>query len=81
MNQFEKNNPEILQEFLRQLNDLVDEFHPNIYTIDKVFNGLEMIEIGIKEQLNKQSQSTSYINGIRYERYENKNRRIKRSNW
>lgn len=53
MNQFEENNPERLSEFLRQLNDLVDEFHPNIYTIDKVFNGLEMIEIGIKEQLNK----------------------------
>jgi len=53
MNQFEENNPERLQEFLSQLNDLVDEFHPNIYTIDKVFNGLEIIEIGIKEQLNK----------------------------
>ena len=53
MNQFEENNPERLQEFLRQLNNLVDDFHPNIYTIDKVFNGLEIIEIGIKEQLNK----------------------------
>jgi Holliday junction resolvasome RuvABC endonuclease subunit len=53
MIKFKENNPERLSEFLRQLNDLVDEFHPNIYTIDKVFNGLEMIEIGIKEQLNK----------------------------
>lgn len=53
MNQFKENNPERLREFLRQLNDLVDEFHPNIYTIDKVFNGLEIIEIGISEELNK----------------------------
>jgi Holliday junction resolvasome RuvABC endonuclease subunit len=53
MKEFEENNPERLQEFLRQLNDLIDDFHPNIYTIDKVFNGLEIIEIGIKEQLNK----------------------------
>jgi hypothetical protein len=56
MTKFEENNPERLREFLRQLVDLVDEFHPNVYTIDKVFNGLELIEIGISEELNK-SQS------------------------
>ena len=56
MTKFEENNPERLREFLRQLVDLVDEFHPNIYTIDKVFDGLDLIEKGISEELNK-SQS------------------------
>ena len=55
MNQFEENNPERLQKFLRKLNDLVDEFHPNIYTIDKVFDGLELIDIAIKEEINSQN--------------------------
>jgi hypothetical protein len=56
MTKFKENNPERLREFLRQLVDLVDEFHPNIYTIDKVFDGLDLIEKGISEELNK-SQS------------------------
>ena len=53
MKNFEEANPERLKEFLKQLNDLVDEFHPNIYLNDKIFNGLELIEIGVKEELNK----------------------------
>jgi Holliday junction resolvasome RuvABC endonuclease subunit len=53
MTNFEEANPERLQEFLRKLNDLVDEFHPNIYLIDKVFDGLKLIDIAIKEEINK----------------------------
>ncbi len=53
MTKFEENNPERLKEFLRKLNDLVDEFHPNIYNIDKVFDGLELIDTAIKEEINK----------------------------
>jgi hypothetical protein len=53
MKNFEEANPERLQEFLRQLNDLVDEFHPNIYLLDKVFDGLELIDTVIKEEINK----------------------------
>ncbi len=62
MTKFEENNPEQLKEFIKQLRILVDEFHPNIYTIDKVFKGLEIIEIAILDELNKQSQFKLYIN-------------------
>ncbi len=55
MKNFEEANPERLQKFLRKLNDLVDEFHPNIYNIDKVFDGLELIDIAIKEEINSQN--------------------------
>jgi len=53
MTKFEENNPERLQEFLKQLNDLVDDFHHDIYLIDKVFDGLELIDTAIKEEINK----------------------------
>ena len=53
MTKFEENNPERLREFIKQLRVLVDEFHPNIYTIDKVFLGLEIIENGILDEINK----------------------------
>jgi Holliday junction resolvasome RuvABC endonuclease subunit len=53
MKEFEENNPERLQEFLKQLNHLVDDFHPNIYLIDKVFDGLRLIDTAIKEEINK----------------------------
>ena len=36
MTKFEFNNPTRLKEFLKQLNELVDEFHPNIYLMDDV---------------------------------------------
>ena len=58
MTKFEENNPERLQEFLRQLNYLVDDFHPNIYLIDKVDDGLQLIDTAIKEEINKYSQSS-----------------------
>lgn len=51
--EFEENNPERLREFIKGLRVLVDEFHPHIYTIDKVFRGLEMIETGISDELKK----------------------------
>ena len=53
MSEFEENNPEQLREFLKQLRKLVDEFHPNIYLLDKVFVGLDKIEIAISDELNK----------------------------
>jgi alpha-L-fucosidase len=53
MNKFEENNPEQLKEFLKQLNELVDEFHPNIYLIDEVSEGLEKIDKAIKKELSK----------------------------
>jgi hypothetical protein len=51
MNKFEANNQTQLKAFLKQLNELVDEFHPNIYLIDGVAEGLEKIDKAIKKQL------------------------------
>jgi hypothetical protein len=53
MNKFEENNPAELREFLKRLNDLVDEFHPNIYLLDKVFDGVRTIEVAVLDELNK----------------------------
>jgi hypothetical protein len=53
MSEFEENNPEQLRKFLEQLNRLVDEFHPNIYTLNKVFEGVNEITIAISDELNK----------------------------
>jgi Holliday junction resolvasome RuvABC endonuclease subunit len=51
MKEFEANNPDQLKLFLKQLNELVDEFHPNIYLIDEVFEGIEKIEKAIKKEI------------------------------
>jgi len=53
MSKFEENKPEQLREFLRRLNELVDDFHPNIYLLDDVFKGIRIIEIAISDELNK----------------------------
>ena len=53
MTEFEENHPKQLNEFLTKLNELVDEYHPNIYLIDSVFKGLMTIEIAILDELNK----------------------------
>lgn len=51
MNKFEENNPERLQEFLGKLNELFDEYHPNLYTNDGVCVGINMAIDAVKEQL------------------------------
>lgn len=48
---FEANDPERLKQFLKQFNELIDEFHPNIYLLDGVFEGVEKIEETIKKKL------------------------------
>jgi hypothetical protein len=53
MNQFEENHPKQLELFLSKLNDLVDEFHPNIYLLDGVFKGIQTIEIAVLDELNR----------------------------
>lgn len=45
-----------LKAFLKQLNDLVDEYHPEIYLMDEVFEGLEKIEKTIKNELRKDKE-------------------------
>jgi Holliday junction resolvasome RuvABC endonuclease subunit len=51
MTQFEESNPKQLKEFIRQLDLLVDEFHPNIYLIEDVFEALDKIKQTINKQL------------------------------
>ena len=53
MTQFEENHPKQLNEFLTKLNELVDEYHPNIYLLDNVFKGIRTIEIAILDELNR----------------------------
>jgi len=42
-----------LKEFHSKLIDLVEEYHPNIYLLDKVFQGVRTIEVAIIDELNK----------------------------
>ena len=56
MTEFEANNPEQLKLFLTKLNELVDDFHPNIYLLNGVFKGVQTIEIAISDQLNKDKE-------------------------
>ena len=60
MTQFEENNPQQLKEFLKQLRILVDNYHPNIYTIDGVFEGVEKIERVIRNELVRQSNNPKF---------------------
>ena len=53
MTEFEENHPEQLKLFLTKLNELIDEFHPNIYLLNGVFKGFHTIEIAILNELNK----------------------------
>jgi hypothetical protein len=57
MTQFEENNPEQLKLFLEQFNRLIDEFHPNIYLLDGVFDGVNKINDAIVDQLNNTSDN------------------------
>ena len=56
MEEFKENNPQRLKAFLVQLNELIDEFHPNIYLIDGVFKGIQTIEIAISDELNREKE-------------------------
>lgn len=50
-NELSENNPKQLNEFLTKLNELVDEYHHNIYLLDGVFEGIELIERTIEDKL------------------------------
>jgi uncharacterized protein YoxC len=52
-NELSENNPTQLKEFLTKLNELVDDYHHNIYLLDEVFVGIRKIEVAILDELNK----------------------------
>ena len=51
MNKFAENNPQRLKEFAAKLNELYDEYHPNLYLIDEVHDGIQMISNAIKKEI------------------------------
>jgi hypothetical protein len=51
MNEFEENNPEQLRQFIKELDNLIDKYHANIYLLDDVFEGTEMIKQSVQNQL------------------------------
>jgi hypothetical protein len=53
MTQFEENNPIQLRKFLTKLNELIDDYHHDIYLIDGIFEGFKTIEVAILDELNK----------------------------
>ena len=44
---------EELKAFLNKLNELVEDFHHEIYLLDDVFKGIRTIEIAILNELNE----------------------------
>ena len=53
MTEFEENHPQQLNEFLTKLNELVDDYHHDIYLLDNVFRGIRTIEIAVLDELNR----------------------------
>ena len=53
MTEFEENNPEQLKAFLTKLDELIEEYHPNIYLLDGVFRGVRLIEVAVLDELNR----------------------------
>lgn len=51
MTEFEENNPKRLKAFMVRLNEIIDEFHPNIYLLDGVNDGVNIIIDAVKEKL------------------------------
>ena len=56
MTEFEKNQPEQLKLFLAKLNELVEEFYPNMYLMDEVFLAVNRINIVIANELQKDKE-------------------------
>ena len=61
MSQFEENNPEQLRKFLTEFRMLIDEYHPNIYTMNDLFKGVNIIEIAILDKLNNPNSQSQVI--------------------
>ena len=51
--EFEANHPGRLKEFYAKFNDLIEEYHSNLYLMNDVFKGANVIEIALLNEFNK----------------------------
>jgi hypothetical protein len=50
---------EKLKEFLSLLNELINNYHPYIYKLNKLFEGIHKIEVAILDELNKEVDNSN----------------------
>ena len=50
-------NTKQLSKFLKNIHNLVDDFHQDIYQNDDIFKGINIIENAILNQINKNKQN------------------------
>jgi hypothetical protein len=51
MNEFEKNHPKELENFLDKLHRLIDDYHHEIYLIDGIFEGYHRIITAVHDEM------------------------------
>jgi hypothetical protein len=51
MSKYKENDVERLKLFLIDLENLIDEYHPNIYMLDSIFKNVEAIENDIHKEI------------------------------
>jgi hypothetical protein len=51
MNEFEKNHPKELENFLNELHRLIDNYHHEIYLIDGIFEGYGKIVKSVVDEI------------------------------
>lgn len=49
--EFEQNHPKELKKFTDELQDLIENYHHEIYLIDKVFEGYHMILQAVSDEI------------------------------
>jgi hypothetical protein len=51
MSKYKENDVERLKLFLIDLENLIDEYHPNIYMLDSIFKNVKAIEDDIQKEI------------------------------
>ena len=51
--EFTKAHSEKINEFYAKFNDLLEEYHPNLYLMNRVYSGAETIKWALLDELNK----------------------------
>jgi hypothetical protein len=50
--EFDTNKPARIESFLRELDNLVQEYHAELYLNDELFEGIEVVVNAAKEEIN-----------------------------